>query len=136
MTIAVKKHAKLGIIFLKSCPIFLYLFTLCQIFCPGLSVRTKNYAVKSSRKLINLSNLINPASGKPLFLLVWYWLPLKICFINAKKLKHFCQHFFSVCQKNRGILICFTKMFKLSIFVVLYNLFDFTKFSKMPKILS
>ena len=34
--IAVKKKAKLNIIFLKSCPILLYLFTLCQIFCPGL----------------------------------------------------------------------------------------------------
>ena len=31
-----QKHAKLDILFLKSCPILLCLFTLCQIFCPGL----------------------------------------------------------------------------------------------------
>ena len=36
LTIAVKKHAKLDTIFLKSRPILLYLFTPCQISCPGL----------------------------------------------------------------------------------------------------
>ena len=36
LTIAVKKHAEIDIIFLKPCPIVLYLFTSCQIFCPGL----------------------------------------------------------------------------------------------------
>ena len=31
-----QKHTKLDVRFLKSCPILLYFFTLCQIFCPGL----------------------------------------------------------------------------------------------------
>ena len=31
-----QKHAKLDILFLKPCPILLYLFTLRQIFCPEL----------------------------------------------------------------------------------------------------
>ena len=35
MAIAVKKHAKSDITFLKSCPILLYFVTLCQIFCTG-----------------------------------------------------------------------------------------------------
>ena len=37
LAIAVKKHAKLDI-FLNSCPILLYLLTLCQIFCAGLKL--------------------------------------------------------------------------------------------------
>ena len=37
--VAVKKHAKLDIIFLKSWPILLYVFTLCRTFCPGLQHR-------------------------------------------------------------------------------------------------
>ena len=31
-----QKHAKLDITFLKSCPILLYFFSLCQIFWLGL----------------------------------------------------------------------------------------------------
>ena len=40
LTIAVKKHAKLYITFLKSCPILLYFFKLCQIFWQGLYEET------------------------------------------------------------------------------------------------
>ena len=40
MRVAVKKHAQLGITFLKSCPIILYFFSLYQIFCLGLSKET------------------------------------------------------------------------------------------------
>ena len=38
MTIAVKKHTKLGNKFLKSSSNLLHFFTLCQVFCKGLQV--------------------------------------------------------------------------------------------------
>ena len=38
LTVTVKKHAKLDIIFLRSCPILLYFLTFCQIFCAGLQM--------------------------------------------------------------------------------------------------
>ena len=37
-----RRKAQLDITFLKSCPILLYFFTLCQIFCPGLQPNHEN----------------------------------------------------------------------------------------------
>ena len=55
MTIAVKKHAKLHITFLKSCPILLYLFSLCPSYCLELFEETNLSPKLDFTKLSTLS---------------------------------------------------------------------------------
>ena len=64
MTTAVKKHAKLYITFLRSCPILLYFFTFCQIFYLELqSASNKNFQ-PTPYILINyiIKRLLNPSN--------------------------------------------------------------------------
>ena len=72
MTIAVKKHAQLDNKFLKSCPVLLDFFTLCQIFYPGLQ------NLYSLKYCINLK-LFN----------VWSTLYLDVYVLDSYKLKYF-----------------------------------------------
>ena len=57
-----QKTLKLDILFLKSCPILLYLFTLCQIFCPGLNMLSNyNYlfCLEKRQDFIQFQDVLN-----------------------------------------------------------------------------
>ena len=57
-----QKTLKLDILFLKSCPILLYLFTLCQIFCLILNMLSNcnySFCLEKRQDFIQFQDVLN-----------------------------------------------------------------------------